>query len=78
MALGVVYSKLPKDIKTDVNGLLGKAVNNIKKADSFKTLTDYITSNKEVLADANTRLITWTPLVVSYDWWGKRCHLVLS
>lgn len=67
MAFGVVYSKLPKDIKSEVKDLLGNAVNKVKKSESFKTLTDYITANKEVLADANTSLITWTPLVVSYD-----------
>lgn len=69
LSLDLVYNKLPELTKTAYNKDLGEALDVFTKdsKSSYSELKTYVETNQEVLANANTSLITWTPLVVTYE-----------
>lgn len=66
-SLALVYSKLASTPKKDLNSILKTSIESLVKSDSYKKMTDFITANKVKLTEGGTHLITWTPLVPSYE-----------
>ena len=66
-SLSLIYNHLNKDSKTLLNDDLKKSIDSLVKTDAYKKMTDFTSANKVTLTAGGTHLITWTPLVASYE-----------
>lgn len=66
-AFSLVYNHLGADPKKALNKILNASIKSLVTSESYKKMTDFSTANKVVLTDGGIHLITWTPLVPSYD-----------